>query len=285
MRLQNLLKFTLTTLLAATLLQSCKDDVYLNNPIPSPDASFNEEFDSVPAALNRGWKIVNTTFPYGSGIWQSGGELLNPIFNAFSQNGSNAGFIGVSYKSTNALKSSMSNWLISPSVLIKNGDIISFYTRAQTLAIPPVAGSPGNDTTDFANRLQVRIYPYGDDLLTGNQESMYATFVDPNVGGEDNPGNYTISLLDINPFQYEWHKKSALGQTVQSLIDPLRFFTAYTNNLAYPVRWTKFTVTVSGLNKPTKSRFAFRYFILGAGNDGYGTAIGIDKVEFKSATN
>ena len=271
MRILNLPKLLMAFLVVTTLLQSCKDDSFLRNTPRSPNQSFSEEFDSSSAAFARGWKIINNSVPQGGGIWQNGGDALAPLFNAFSQQGSYVGFIGASYLGTTAAKGVISNWLISPSRLIKNGDKIIFFTRSQK-----VFGG-GTDTTDFGNRLQVRINSYGDDLLVGSVQATFDNIASPSAA-YDNPGNFNNTILDINPFLYEWHK----NPTGNSLID-MRPFTPATTLQAYPVSWTRFEATVSGLNAPIVSRFAFRYYVYKGGNDGFGTGVGIDKVEFKSA--
>ncbi len=49
----------------------------------------------------------------------------------------------------------------------------------------------------------------------------------------------------------------------------------------YPVFWTQYTVTLSGLPAPTTGRFAFRYFVTDGGFNGTNSDwIGIDAVEY-----
>ena len=52
---------------------------------------------------------------------------------------------------------------------------------------------------------------------------------------------------------------------------------------AYPHVWTRFEATVSGLDAPTKGRFAFRYFTEEAGNNGRASSIGVDSVAYISS--
>ena len=176
MRNKFLRKFLITGTLALFLLQGCKDDSYLTRIPPPANQSFNEEFDTATAALSRGWQFINASEPLGSSIWQNGGSIP-PFFNAFSNNGSNAGFIGVDYLSTSAEQGTISNWLVSPPVIMQNGDKIIFYTRARQQPY-------GIDTTDFGNSVQLR-------LNTIN--------ADTNVGNGLNPGNFTKAVLIINP--------------------------------------------------------------------------------------
>ncbi|MEP6927351.1 MAG: choice-of-anchor J domain-containing protein [Ginsengibacter sp.] len=234
-------KLLIISSLALLVFHSCKDDSYLTKIPPVSDQSFVEEFDTATAALSRGWQFINTSDPKGLGIWQDGGSIP-PFFNAYSNNGSNAGFIGVDYTSTSAAAATISNWLVSPSVIMQNGDKIIFYTRAYQLF------DGVSDTTDFGNSLQVRINPVNDNV---------------NVGQGLGFGSFTQGLLVINP-----------GLTFSSVITP--------NPDAYPSQWTRFEASVFGLNNSVRGRFAFRYFVTDGGSNGNGTGIGIDSVAYKS---
>ena len=172
------------------------------------------------------------------------GGNINPWFPAFSSNGSNAGFIGADYLSTSADAGIISNWLISPLVTFQNGDKISFYTRASLYPLP------AGDSTDYANRM----------IVMKSENSGY------NIGSGAESGDFT-PLLDINPGYLEYHIKP-------SLYSPL----------AYPGRWTRYEITISGQNSPKTGRFAFRYFVEGGGSNGLGSGVAIDKVEYKSVS-
>jgi hypothetical protein len=101
--------------------------------------------------------------------------------------------------------------------------------------------------TDFGNRLQLRINTLNDGL---------------NVGDQLGVGDFETALVDINPSYLE---------------QPDAF--------AYPNSWTRFEGKVYGLNKPAKGRFAFRYFVEGAGSNGRGSAVGVDSVAFISVNH
>lgn len=220
---------------------SCKKYNFFPTPATVADQSFVEEFDTASAAISRGWQFINTSDPKGSSNWKDGGGVI-PFFKAYSNQGNNAGFIGVDYFSTSADKGVISNWLVSPSIIMQNGDKIIFYTRAWQVF------NGVNDTTDFGNSLQVRINPLNDSVNTGKGLTV---------------GSFTQSLLDINP-----------DLVYSSVLHPDVF--------AYPSQWTKFTVTISGLNAPLKSRFTFRYFVTDGGSNGNASGIGIDAVAYKS---
>lgn len=256
---------------ALLFLSSCKDDSYLLDPAPVADQSFSEEFDSATAALGRGWKFINNSYPAGGNVWQNGGSAA-PVFEPFSQHGTFVGFLGATYESTSDPTGVISNWLISPAVTMQNGDKIVFYTRSQLSFLS------ATDSTDWGNSLEVRINPNGTDYYVGSVQALWEWMFTPSPNyAEDDPGNYSIRLLRINPDQNEYHSQVP----TTSLIDG-RAITAATNLQAYPTRWTRYEAKVSGLDKPTLGRFAFRYYITGGGSNGFGTAVGIDKLDYIS---
>ena len=249
MRRFTLWKFLLLSGFVFLCLEACtKDDASTLVPPALPNQSFVEEFDTVGSAYDRGWRFINVSSPKGDGFWTQGGfnnplvtGLPTPIpFPAYSSKGSYVGFIGTDFTSTSAAAGIISNWIVSPVITMRNGDKIVFYTR--TILYPLTGG----DSTDYVNRLQVR--------LSSNNESL-------NVGDGDDPGDFTNAILDINPFYKEAH---IIGYDPQ----------------AYPIRWTRFEATVGGLNGNTKGRFSFRYYVEGAGSNGLGSGVGIDSVAY-----
>ena len=232
---------------------SCSDDAYLTVAPPPPDVSFVQEFDTVSAAYDKGWRYFNVSIPKGTGFWVQG--LFNDPnvtgfpsiipFPAWSSKGSYVGYIGADYTSTSAAAGIISTWVVSPVTLIKSGDKIVFYTRGVILA------ATATDSTDYANRLQVRVNTYNDGL---------------NVGNGTDAGDFAKLVLDINP-------KYAFYHTDPSLFSPV----------AYPSTWTRFEATIDNLPSPVKGRFAFRYFVEGGGSNGLGTAVAIDSVAYISS--
>jgi hypothetical protein len=221
-------------------LQSCRNDEYLAAPPPVPDQSFVEQFDTMQNAFNRGWRWINRSEPIGPSTWaQAPGT---PTMSAYSSRGTNQGAAYADYLSTSGTNNGIiSNWLISPSLTMQNGDRIIFYTRSNVeTGVTP--------NTDYGARMQVCINESGDDL---------------NVGTADDAGNFKTVLLEINPTEDAHLPNSPLPT-------------------AYPGTWTRFEATVFGLNKPIRSRFAFRYFLHGAGTNGAGNGIGVDSVAYIS---
>jgi len=75
-----------------------------------------------------------------------------------------------------------------------------------------------------------------------------------------------------------------VGQTATSIGDFSTISLSINTSLApggYPVSWTKYTVTVSGLPESTSGRFAFHYFVTNAGEGSTNAdSIGIDSVSY-----
>jgi hypothetical protein len=241
--------FLLASVCFLTLLQSCKDDSYLLAPPPVPDQSFVEEFDTAQKAYDRGWRFINRSEAIGRTNWQNPTGLTGIPFLSYSGTGN--GYLWADYQSTSAAAATISNWAVSPELIMKNGDKIVFYTRCELLAFSATV------TTDFVNRMQVRL----------NKTTSL------NCGNGNDPGDFTVPLLDINPFYNEF-----ILQSFNNPSDP-RHNEALQ---AYPHVWTRFEATVIGLDGPTKGRFAFRYFTEEAGNNGRGSSIGVDSVAYIS---
>lgn len=240
--------FLLAIISILTLLQSCKDDSYLLAPPPIPDQSFVEEFDTAQNAYNRGWRFINRSDVIGRRNWQNPDASSGIPFLSWSGTGN--GYLWADYQSTASAAGTISNWAVSPELTMQNGDKIVFYTRTQLYLF-------NSDSTDFVNRMQVRL----------NKTTSL------NCGDGTDPGDFTVPLLDINPFYYEF-LKNAFNNPANPLHQQAR--------QAYPHVWTRFEATVIGLDAPTKGRFAFRYFTEEAGSNGRGSSIGIDAVTYTS---
>ena len=185
-------------------------------PTPVADQSFTEGCDSASAMVARGWKFVNNSYPKGGGVWQNGGDATAPFFNPYSSNGAYAGFIGAGVNSTStpvaadaapnsllAPQGFISNYLISPEVTMQNGDRIVFYARAQLLG-----GATATDSTDWGNRLQVKVNTHGTDTYVGSVVGYWSwLYTSTSNQVDDNSGNFDYTILDINPFMHEWHKE------------------------------------------------------------------------------
>lgn len=228
------------------LFQACSKDENNTNQT-NPNSSFSESFDDANEATRKGWTFSNSSVEKGTTQW-SNPSL--PTFNAFSSANGPGGYIWADFNSTSSAAGVISNWAVSPLITMQNGDTISFFTRAELFFF-------NNDSTDFVNRLQVRMNRKNTGTTTGNGT---------------NPGDFDMLLLDINPEYKTFGYSAFLNRDPEA-------------RLAYPHRWTRFEAIISGLDAPTEGRFAFRYFIEDGGNNGRGSSIGIDEVSYRSKIN
>ncbi len=191
-----LFPISFTFCLSIIFIASCtKDKLQINNS-PPPDStaiqnsSFVEEFDTVGNLTSKGWAFRNNTNPVGSTGWRQGRyEEANQVkftsvgpylgFPAYSAHNTPNDFVSCDISCLGDVSGNGGNisaWLISPSLEMKNGDTISFYSRATDDAL---YYDPATD------RMQV-----------------WANFTDgtADVGTTDaSTGSFTTLLLDINP--------------------------------------------------------------------------------------
>ena len=269
MRKSFLLKLLIYSGMAVFALQSCKDDSFLTGAPSVPDQSFVEEFDTLSAAIGKGWRPLNRSEPIGRTNWFQGNSAFAqaPIL-PYSSKATNIGFVtsdaGAASILAGQYKADISNWLVSPSVTLQNGDKIIFYTRE-------------TDTISrWADRLQVCINKYDDDFTSVGR-------------GASDAGKFNTVILDINPY---YASGFTVGVPLVSPFDPRIPFRP-NNAFAYPRQWTRFEATISGLNKPVLGRFAFRHLVeLGGITEtgatltvgARGDAVSIDSVAFVSVS-
>jgi len=200
------------------------------NDIPVSEAAtpaFAEGFEDITTLPGKGWFLQNNSVPGGTTGWFQGNPTVFP-----AQAGPTNSYIGANFNNTTGANT-ISNWLLTPVIEFRNGDVITFYTRTEPNAA-------------FPDRLQVRLSTNG---------------ASTNVGtGPTDVGVFTTLLLDINPTYVS-------GTTG-----------------GYPVAWTQFTVTISGLSAATNGRLAFRYFVENGGPTGDNSSyIGIDTFAYTPA--
>lgn len=133
----------------------------------------SENFDAFPAT----WTTTNQSAPVGTNLWGQPTAAV-AAFPGGAYNGTaNTSYAFANFNSTsNTVAGTISNWLITPTINIQNGDIVSFYTRK---------GLTGG-TTVYADRMEVRLSTNGDFTQ------------DPSLGATD-VGDYTTLALSINP--------------------------------------------------------------------------------------
>jgi hypothetical protein len=127
----------------------------------------NEGFNDVGMLFAAGgWTRINRSSPIGTGQWQQGANFVFP-----AHMGPTNACISADFTSGSGV-ATISNWLLTPTVTLQNGQVLRFYTRTRN---PP----------DLPDRMQVRMSLAGDSADVG----FTATSV----------GVFTTLLLDINP--------------------------------------------------------------------------------------
>ena len=159
---------------AITILAgSCKKD----EPTPEPpvvvtDQSFTQSFDDLAAAQAQGWKFINLSDEAGDPL-----TIVTETPNGVTPF-DGAGLLYSDYTASGGFTGIISNWAISPRLLVQNGDKFSFYAVSH--------GSIGYGASgSFGDRLQLRLNVFnGSDSIGSSSTDV---------------GNFTTPLLDINP--------------------------------------------------------------------------------------
>ncbi len=170
-----------------------------DSAFPSDWVSTNQ---SSPVGAST-WTKANYTTPLTNAIFGSGNTTTVPV----GQAGGNNSFALVNFNSTTGA-GTISNWLLTSAVNVKDGDIVSFYTRKGT-----------DGTTDYPDRLELRY-------------STAATTVNPS--GSSGLGSFTNTGVTVNPslvagFVYPkvWTKYSFTITGVGSTAIPVKFAFRY----------------------------------------------------------
>ncbi|MFA7469867.1 MAG: choice-of-anchor J domain-containing protein, partial [Weeksellaceae bacterium] len=122
-----------------------------------------EDFDDITTLSANGWIMTNQSNPTGTTGWFQGNSNTFP-----SQQGANNSYIAANFNNTSGM-GHISNWLITPTVFVKDGDIVSFWTRT-------------TENTVWNDHLEVR-------------SSQGATIL---PSGANSVGSFTNLLLEIN---------------------------------------------------------------------------------------
>ena len=134
----------------------------------SQTSLLTENFDDVSLMLSSGgWSEVNNSLPLGLETWHNGTGLAIPAYNGFTDS-----YAEVSFNSTSATGTGdISNWLISPTMMLNNGDVVTFYATSYNNVVYP-------------DRLELRLNP----LNTTNVGSA-----------PSDEGDFTVLLTSLNP--------------------------------------------------------------------------------------
>jgi len=125
-----------------------------------------EGFDNITTLAGVGWAQINHSAPVGLDGWFQGNS---PVFPA--QSGAASSYIGADFNNTTGANT-ISNWLLTPPLVLQDGATMTFYTRTV-------------NTPKFPDRLQVRM------STSGASANVGATATDV--------GDFSVLMLDINP--------------------------------------------------------------------------------------
>jgi hypothetical protein len=127
-----------------------------------------ENFDVFPTT----WTLTNQSSPVGASTWAQGGGTA---FSTGGQAGGATSFALCNFQSTTGA-GTISNWLITPTYSLQNGDVVTFYSRKGGTSAPPV----------YPDRMEVRL----------NSTDVTAA---GNPTGVNGVGAFTTLALTINP--------------------------------------------------------------------------------------
>jgi hypothetical protein len=206
--MKNLKTFLAITLIS--ILGSCSKSDDKTNPQTTQTGSstlISENFDDFASLTGKGWTILNKSNPIGIRNWFKPVATNIGFFNAQSGAATDS-YIAVDSGSTGNL-GTISTWLITPSIGLKNGDVVTFWSRCANGSSP--------------DRLELRLSNAGVLVLPTSESTV---------------GSFSSILTEINP------------------------------NLAantYPLVWTKYTTTITGLTGEVNCKLGFRYFVTSGG--------------------
>ena len=141
--------------------------LFLSFGVLQAQTLFTENFDVFPTT----WIRTNQSQPVGTSNWQQGN--VSAFGTGF--NGGSTSYASVNYNSVAAGSAgTISNWLITPTISLKDGDVIKFYTRA------------GSNFSTIPDRLELRLSTDGE------------TSIVPSTGSTD-LGSFTTVAATVNP--------------------------------------------------------------------------------------
>lgn len=132
----------------------------------------SEGFTTFANLATAGWITTNQSSPVGASTWAQGG---GSAFTSGGQAGGATSFTLCNFNSTVGV-GTISNWLITPTLSLQNGDVITFYSRA---------GGTGTGTV-YPDGLEVRL----------NSTDVTAS---GNPSGATGVGAFTTLAVAINP--------------------------------------------------------------------------------------
>jgi subtilisin family serine protease len=131
-------------------------------------SDWSQGFEDITQLPGQGWALINNSQPLGTTGWFQGNST---VFSAHQ--GPADSYIGANFNNTGA-NGTISNWLLTPEITLRDGDTISFYTRTA-------------DGSIWADRLELRM------SLNGSSTDVGSTAI--------SVGDFTTLLLSVNPTQ------------------------------------------------------------------------------------
>ncbi len=139
--------------------------------LPAPAQSFTEGFDDISLLGAGGWVMQNNSSPLGITNWFQGTNIAaSGPFDAHI--GAANAYIGANFNNTTGGAGTISNWLLTPTVTISNGDTFAFYTRKAS-------------GQDYPDRLELRLSLNGVSTDVGSSAAA--------------SGDFATLLLSVNP--------------------------------------------------------------------------------------
>ena len=136
---------------------------------PTSAQVLQEDFANVAGLKKAGWVFQNNSAPAPTtnGNWAQGD---GSVF--YDRTGVDNSYVSASFTSVGDPGGTISNWLLTPTIPLANGDTVQFYTRTV-------------DALAFPDRLETRL------SLSGSSANVGAT--------AGSVGDFTDLLLTINP--------------------------------------------------------------------------------------
>ncbi|MDY0125585.1 MAG: choice-of-anchor J domain-containing protein [Anaerolineaceae bacterium] len=146
---------------------------------------FSEGFNDITTLPTQGWAFINKSDPIGVIDWFQGNSDVFP-----AHSGDATQYIAANFNNAAGV-GTISNWLILPTRLFKNGDTLSFYTRTTLGSV-------------WADRLEVRMSFAGDSedvgvgaLDVGDFDHFLAS-INPDLISDGYPTEWTEITVPIN---------------------------------------------------------------------------------------
>ena len=144
-------------------------------------SSLIENFNDITTLPGAGWVQTNNSSPIGQTGWFQGNS---GVFSA--QAGVADAYIAANYLNADVLGGDISNWLLTPTLTLNNGDTLSFFTRTV-------------DPASFPDRLEVRLSTNGGSTSVGDFTTLLLT-INPALSTSGYPSiwtQYTVSLSGL----------------------------------------------------------------------------------------